>query len=202
MGRPLQLNPHQDPIVVPNATQQAAGAMSPEDKLKLDTMTSPQPSNATPQPLGTADPGVSDDYSRSDHVHPLSTGGTTSVVGTEAVAIGQLVEVDIAYLTANNALRYRVWRHTGGSPSIAGSAVTACSGAGASFTIAVGNAVPLVNLVTDGTVTISPGDPVGPSNSVDGAILGGGVPYLGVCVSNVSIGHTPGATVPTWRTII
>ena len=32
-----------------------------------------QPSDATPQPLGTASPGVSPDYSRADHVHQMPT---------------------------------------------------------------------------------------------------------------------------------
>ena len=57
-----------------NATESNDGFMSYEDKIKLNSIdvnaVSVSPSDSTPLMDGTADSGVSAEYSRADHVHP------------------------------------------------------------------------------------------------------------------------------------
>ena len=64
----------------------------------------PALSSATPQPIGTATAGVSDDAARADHVHagpiPLLAGVVTTVLGADTVAgYGYLDPTGLASLT-------------------------------------------------------------------------------------------------------
>jgi len=71
----------------------------------LDAGTSgPALSSATPQPIGTATAGVSDDAARADHVHagpiPLLVGVVTTVLGADTVAgYGYVAPTGLASLT-------------------------------------------------------------------------------------------------------
>ena len=57
--------------------------------------TGPSPSDSAPQPLGTASAGVSDDYSRADHVHAKPT-YTASEVGAYELPSGGIPKTDLA----------------------------------------------------------------------------------------------------------
>lgn len=72
-----------------NATTTDPGFMSAADKVAVNGITSPpSPSNATPasNPLGgTGAAGSSANYSRADHVHPVTSNTVPSAIGTAAV---------------------------------------------------------------------------------------------------------------------
>lgn len=72
----------------PIATTSDPGFLSAADKTKLDGLSNATPSNATPasNPLGGAGAaGSSGNYSRADHVHPVTSNTTPSGLGTAAV---------------------------------------------------------------------------------------------------------------------
>jgi hypothetical protein len=106
------------------------------------------------------------------------------VVGIETIPAGALIVVDRG-ATAN---RYAMWTTAMDPSRIVGAAVTACSGAGATFKAQLTEGVPLI-LLSDGTTTIGIGQPVIPSSTVNGRVK------LGVDGDPLILGYNVGASV-------
>lgn len=92
----------------PLATTTVPGFLSASDKVKLNGLTtSPSPSNATPasNPLGGAGAsGSSADYSRADHIHPVTSNTSPSAIGTTAVGTStQPARADHVHAHGNQA---------------------------------------------------------------------------------------------------
>lgn len=88
----------------------------------------PSPSDDTPQPLGTASPGVSDDYSRADHVHQMPVIPTKVsdlqndsgfITGMEILSYGSSTWAD--FLAAYNAKKVVYCRASSNSNPASGS---------------------------------------------------------------------------------
>lgn len=60
----------------------------------INTPTIPDASNATPEDLGTADAGISADYSRADHVHNMPDLGDIGTVDLSGLATNDLLSYD------------------------------------------------------------------------------------------------------------
>ncbi len=92
--------------------------------------------------------------------------GPETVTGNEVISAGALIKY-----SASVAGRFELWLVSGSPMLISGAAVTACSGAGASFTAQFPS--PLTSLLSDGTGTIDVAAPVVTSDTVNGCVKQG-----------------------------